>query len=286
MKKFIVFIIYTIIVLLIGRSLTFLPKIGFISNTKKDTEAVKKDIKQMLDKIPGSYGVYYASLTTDISFGINEKQVFTAGSVNKAPIIATLYNFAKNGKIDLDENITLRKKDIQDYGTGSLRYAEPGRVYSLKTLAKIALQQSDNTAAYLIAIRIGEDTIQKTINDWGLTQTDMANNKTSPYDMYLLFAKIYKNEITTPALTKELLGFFTNTDFEDRIPLSLPKDIAVYHKTGDTVGGIHDIGIIEMKEKAFYLGIMTADIGNKEDETKQYIGIIAKKVFGFDLENQ
>ncbi|MDO8461154.1 MAG: serine hydrolase [bacterium] len=285
MRKFIFIIIYTIVLLLVGRSLIFLPKIGFITSPQKETEAVKKDIKKVTDAAPGSYGIYYASLVDDNSFGINEKQVFTGGSVNKIPIIAVLYHLADKNKINLDEVITLKKEDIQDYGTGSLRYQKPGATYSFKTLTKLSLQQSDNTAAHIISTKIGTDVVQKTINDWGLSQTDMINNKTSPYDMYLLFTKIYKGEVTNEALTKELLGFLTDSDFEDRIPINLPKDVKVYHKTGDTLGGVHDLGIIENKGKAFYLGVMTTDIGNNENETKQYIGVIAKKIFNLSQEN-
>ncbi len=139
MRKFIFIIIYTIILLLVGRSLIFLPKIGFITNPQKETEAVKKDIEKVTDEAPGSYGIYYASLIDDNNFGINEKQVFTGGSVNKVPIIAVMYYLASKGKINLDEVVTLKKEDIQDYGTGSLRYQKPGTTYSLKTLAKISV---------------------------------------------------------------------------------------------------------------------------------------------------
>lgn len=285
MKKFIAIIIYTIVILLVGRSLIFLPKIGLITNPQKETETVKKDIKKITDEAPGSYGIYYTSLANDNSFGINEKQIFTGGSVNKVPIIAVLYHLADKGKVNLDKVVTLKKEDIQDYGTGSLRYQKPGTTYSLKTLAKLSLRQSDNTAAHIISTKIGTEIVQKTINNWGLSQTNMVNNKTSPYDMYLLFAKIYKGGVTNEALTKELLGFLTESDFEDRIPINLPKDVKVYHKTGDTLGGVHDLGIIESYGKAFYLGVMTTDIGSNENETKQYIGIIAKKIFNFFQDN-
>lgn len=285
MRKLLFIVIYTIVILLVGRSLIFLPKIGFITNPQKETEAIKKDIKKIIDEAPGEYGIYYASLVDENNFGINEKQIFTGGSVNKVAIIAVLYHLANKEKVNLEEVITLKKEDIQDYGTGSLRYQKPGATYSLKTLAKLSLRQSDNTAAHIISTKIGPDIVQKTINEWGLSQTNMVNNKTSAYDMYLLFAKIYKGEVTNQALTKELLGFLTESDFEDRIPINLPRDVKVYHKTGDILSGVHDLGIIEDKGKAFYLGIMTTDIGNNENETKQYIGIIAQKIFNFFQDN-
>lgn len=286
MRKVFTFIAYTIVLLFIGRNLTFLPKINPLTNPQKETAEVEKDIKKMIHQLKGNYSLYYASLINDTHFGINEKQTFIGASVNKVPLVTTLYALASKGKINLEESITLTKDDIQDYGTGKLRYEKPGSTYSLKTLAQLSLQQSDNTAAHIIATRIGMDVVQKMVNEWGLSQTNMANNKTSPYDMYLIFRKIYNGEIANPSLTKELLEFFTDSDFEDRLPVYLPKGALVYHKTGDTIGGLHDVGIIENNGKAFYLGVMTSDIADKENETKQLIGIIAKKVFGFTQELQ
>jgi len=281
-------ILYSFCILLIGRNLTFLPRIQTLQNISSNSDSLKEKIQEITKKEKGSFSIYFEDLTKKSEvkpFGINEQQLHTAASVNKVPIIAVLYNEAGKGKINLDDKVVLQENDIQDYGTGSLRYSEPGDVYSLKTLARLALQQSDNTAAKVLAQKIGQGTIQKTIAGWGLTQTHMENNKTSTLDMGLLLKKIYRGEVTSPALTKELLGFMTNTDFEDRLPNSLPKDTVVYHKTGDSVGGVHDVGIIKRGDHLFYVGVLTSDIGDKEQETKELIGLIAKEILSF-LENR
>lgn len=110
----------------------------------------------------------------------------------------------------------------------------------------------------------------------------MANNKTSLFDTYALFKKIYKGEITTPSLTHELLDFLKDTDIEDRIPKLLPKSAIVYHKTGDAVGSIHDVGIVKLDNTMFFVGVMTTDIGD-EAETKNTIAKIAKIIFDFEI---
>lgn len=284
MKRILLFIIYVTIALLVGRQLTFLPEFDF-SDKKHPTDSLKKETKEIIARQRGSYSVYYVNLNTGNGFGINENQIYTAASVNKVPIIATLYYLAGKGKIDLNEKIAIQENDIQDYGTGILRYEKPGSIYSLKTLAKLSLEKSDNTAAHIIAGKIGMDNIQKTINTWGLTQTNMANNTTSLSDMYILFNKIYKNKITNSSLSKEMLDFLKDTDFEDRLSALLPDNVSVYHKTGDAVGGIHDIGIIEKNNISFFVGILTSDIGNTENETKKSIAEIAQKIYNFELES-
>lgn len=270
------FIIFTALILLIGRNLTFLPHFSLFSSPVRQADAMTKSVKDILAKKPGNYAIYFVDLQTDQSVAINNHEVFTAASVNKLPIIMTLYHLAAEQKINLSDQVTIQADDMQDYGTGIIRYQQPGVIYSLKTLAKLTLQNSDNTAAHVLANRIGMDEIQSYINGLGLTQTSMVDNQTSLADMYLLLKTFYNRRVTTPALTLELLDFMANTDTEDRIPADLPKNITVYHKTGDGVGGIHDVGIIKDGKHVYFLGIFTSDIGDHVAETKATMAEIAK----------
>jgi beta-lactamase class A len=277
MRKLTTVIIFSFILLLAGRNLSFLP--DFSEEHIPDATDVKHKIEKVIAGKKGNYGITYLDLTTGKTFGINDTMMMTAASVNKVPIVAVFYYLENHGKIDFNDQITLQERDIQDYGTGSLRYQKPGTTYSLKTLIKLTLQQSDNTAAHILSDKIGTDTIQQMITSWGLTQTDMGNNQTSSSDMAILFKKIYNNEVTTPGKTKEMLSFMTDTDIEDRLPALLPTSTRVEHKTGDGVGFLHDVGIIVKDNHVFFLGVLTSDIGSDETATKQTIGSIAKTVF-------
>lgn len=285
MRKLFTIVVYTLLILIIGRNITFLPKIPSIRSLSSNTGTLQKEFETTIKNQKGVYGVYFVDIQNPQNVheevGIAQDQVFTAASVNKVAIVAVLYNLAKYGKIDLDQRIVIQEDDLQDYGTGSIRYQQAGTVYSLKSLARLALNESDNTAAKLISQKIGQDVIQEKINEWGLTQTNMINNKTSLEDTFILFSKIYNNEITTPSLTKELLGFMRDTDFEDRIPLYLPQDVTVFHKTGDTIGGIHDVGIVKRGEEIYFFGVLTQDVGERELETKKIIGELSKKVYDY-----
>lgn len=257
------------------------PAINLPFVKKKNPEDLKKIVSQIADKEWNNYSVYVSSLNSDFTLDIDGKTIYTAASINKLPIAAALYYLAQKGDVDLDEVITLQKKDIQDYGTGSIRYDEPGTAYSVKTLAKLMLSQSDNTAAYILANHIiGLNKIQQLINSWGLEQTDMVNNKTSNLDMYKLMLKIYKEEVTNHAFTLELLSFLSNTDFEDRIPTLLPKNVTVYHKTGNEIGVIHDVGIVVNPKIQYYIGILTSDVTDEESAVKT-IESISKTVYDY-----
>lgn len=269
--------VFAVFFIMLGRHLTFIPTINLSMKTQE--EDLQTEIKELIKDKKGFYSIYYKDLNSDKAIGIDENQINTGASVNKVPIIAALYLLAKEGRIDLDDRVTIQKDDVQDYGTGSIRYQEMPQTYSLRNLAKLALKESDNTAAHVIEIRIGEDNVQKLVDSWGMSQTNMIENKTTAYDMSLIFEKIYKGEIADSANTKELLEFMSGTDFEDRIPRDLPSSAKVYHKTGDEEGYVHDVGLVKTDKGIYYLGVLTSDVGGQENQTKDTIAQISKKIF-------
>ena len=270
-------IVYSIILLFLGRNLSFIPQINLTSQKENTADLRKNVLAKFLKGEKGSYSIYYKDLKTGEEFGIDENKVLTGASLNKLPIVAYMYSQAANGKINLEDQIVVQEDDIQDYGTGSLRYQDPGTAYSLKTLAKLSLEQSDNTAAHVLGIKLDLNNVQKYMRSLGLISTNMDNNKTSAKDMGKLLELIYNENVTSKALTHELLDFMEDTDIEDRLPRDLPKNVIVYHKTGDAVGMIHDVGIIE-GGNPFVLAILTSDISD-EEHTKQTIGKIAKFIY-------
>lgn len=256
------------------------------AHTKDNTSEPSHDellnqIKSLIADKHGLYSVYIYDIQKQEGFGINETTIFRAASVNKIPVLAVLYYLAQRGEIDLDTRITLQASDIQDFGTGILRYQGLGNSYSLKTLANLLIQKSDNTANYVLGEKvIGYEKIQELLNDWGMTQTNMRNNKTSNQDMAQLMVKMYQGNITNPASTQEMMGLFVDTDFENRLPQKLPDDIKVYHKIGNEDGNIHDVGIVALENTSYYIGVLTNDITSVE-EAENTIADISLKVYEY-----
>ncbi len=279
MRKTFIFLFYSFFLLILGRNLLFIPVVSIGGTTKaKDTEAIRQDVVDLLKDKKGEFNVCYTDLITEDSFGIHPDTVLTGASMNKLPVVGYLYFLAGKKEIDLQETVVIQKSDIQDYGTGVIRYEEPGKTYTLQYLAQLALQKSDNTAAHVLNIRLGEDNIQAFAFNLGMSATNMVENDTSCRDIQTFFKKLFANKIAPEALTKEMMGYMENTDFEDRLPRFLPRNLHVYHKTGDGVNFIHDGGIISNGNTPFIL-IVTSSNLTDEEEAKVTIGKIAEKIF-------
>ena len=277
-KNFLILVfVYSLILLFIGRQLTFLPQIQLGAERLKTSDLRKNVLEKFLKEEKGSYSIYYKDLNTGEEFGIDENKVQTGASLNKLPIVAFLYSEAGKGKQDLEDQIVVQKADIQDYGTGSIRYKGAGKSYSLKTLTKLALEQSDNTAAYVLALRLGRDKIQEYARSMGLVATNMENNQTSAKDMGIILDAIWSGKVTNTALKLELMDFMRNTDFEDRLARNI-KNAKIYHKAADGTGFVHDVGIIEDGKRIFILSVLASEVTNVE-KTKETIGKMASFIY-------
>lgn len=276
MKKALLLLVYALFFMVLGRSLSFIPTVSF-SNKEDSALQIKEKVDKFLRENKGKYSVYYKDLEADEGFGVNEHVQMTGASLNKLVIVAYLYEQAGKGKISLEDKVAVQKKDIQDYGTGSVRYNGEGKTYSLRTLAELSLKESDNTAAHLLEIRLGENNVQAFAQKIGMKATDMKNNKTTAQDMAQILELIWENKVTTQALSREMLDYMKDTLFEDRLARFMPKG-KVFHKTGDAVNMVHDVGIILQNNGAFILSILTYDVTD-EQKTKESIGKIAKIIY-------
>lgn len=279
MRKFAIFLFYSFFLVILGRNLTFIPQIELDQNVQaKSPEEMRKELVPFIKKQEGEFSVYYKDLKTEETFGINENAVVTGASMNKLMIVGYLYNLASKGKINLQDKIVIQEEDIQDYGTGTLRYQKAGEAYTLAYLTKLTLNLSDNTAAHVLTIKLGEDNIQYFATQQGFIATNMVNNDTSSRDIGKFYEFLYQNKITNPGLTQELLGYMQDTEFEDRLSKYLPKNVHKYHKTGDAVTFVHDGGIIEDKKGPYILVVMTSNLKD-EEKTKDTIGQISKMIY-------
>lgn len=241
-------------------------------------EELLTSIKAEVTALKGTYGLYVKELENGREFGFNSDEEFTAASVNKLPVILYFYKQVEEGKLSLDEEYTLEQEDIQDYGTGTMRYEEPGKVYSYGDLARLAIKKSDNTANFVLTKIIGRKNIQAWLEELGFKKTSLEKNTTTPKETTQFLEMLYNEEIVEEKYQEEILDLLTKTDFEDRLPKLLPEDVRVAHKIGNETGIVNDCGIV-FASSPYVICILTKDV--RESEAKEALPRISKMVWEF-----
>ena len=235
-------------------------------------------VKEATTNLQGSYGFYVYRLEDSLNYGWHEEEVYPAASLIKLPVILALFQKAEAGEIDLESKYSLKEQDKRG-GAGIIQAAPAGTVYTYRKLAELMGQQSDNTALNVIRQILGDQKIQATINDLEMRKTSLKKNETTPEDIGLFFERLYQGEILTEKHQEEILGFLTDTAFEERIPVGVPEGVRVAHKIGTDARTFSDAGII-FAQKPFILVIMSKDA--QEAEALEVLPKITKVVWEFE----
>jgi beta-lactamase class A len=243
-----------------------------------DVKALKSELTSYIKKFSGEYGIYYYNLVDGTEFGINDTDSYIGASTTKVPLNLYLFKKIAEGKVNPKATITYQKGDYEG-GTGVIAYnGKFGNKYTIEYLSKQSIETSDNVATNMLYRYLGMTNIKDFMKQLGGTVVAYNQNITCPRDLGLYMRNVYKFYKENPVLGDQLMDYFFNTIYNDRIPKLLPEDVDVAHKIGNQVGAIHDVGIV-FADKPYILAVMSKNI----NETQAYgvIANISKKIYDF-----
>lgn len=230
----------------------------------------------------GNFTVAAKDITTGETYEFGNDKTYDAASTMKLLFASYLYNQASEGTIDLDQTITIPAGQVQHYGTGIIQNSPGPYRYTYRELAGLMMEKSDNTAAYVLAEKLGKEDLQLFAQSLGMSHTSVEKNTTSAKDMLKVVEAIQKGTFASPEMTSELRGILDDSDFEDRLPAKLPDGAKVYHKTGDAFGGgLHDVGFVEYKGHTYAVSIFTDQQGGDQTDTKERMADASRDIFAY-----
>jgi len=226
------------------------------------TRNLRSELERVAERYPASYGVIVADSSSGKTIEMNLDQPFLAASLTKLPVLLTLYRAAARGEVDLDSEITMLTSDVQAYGTGVLYRRPVGTTMTLRECAELMIQESDNTAWVMLNRYLRRSNVETELYAMGARSTEhWIPNTTTPHDVLLMLEKVADPSYTSPELSAEMLGFMTNTPFEDRLPRPLPEETRVAHKIGSCADTFSDAGLVFPEgsrnvEDAYYIVVI------------------------------
>ena len=235
--------------------------------TTEKTDLLRGELEQIAQAYPATYGVVVLDPSSGERVAIDADQRFLAASLNKLPVLMTLYRAAASGEVDLDDEISMQSSDVQAYGTGVLYTYPVGHTMTLRECAGYLIKESDNTAWKMLDRYLGRDYIRAELDRVGARSTEYwIPNITTPDDVLLMLQKIADPSYTTPDLSVEMLDLMANTSFEDRLPQPLPEGTRVSHKIGYFGATFADAAIIFPEgardaKDAYFMVVMASETG-------------------------
>ncbi|MCL4509012.1 MAG: class A beta-lactamase-related serine hydrolase [Chloroflexi bacterium] len=249
-----------------------------------DTAGLKQALEALLATTSGTYQVSVVDLTTGQELDIGSDEPTDAASVNKMEIMAAVFHEAELGHLSLQDRVTITASDMQNYGTGVIRYQPAGAAYSIQDLVKLMIEQSDNTASYVLAQRLGVANIDALIRQWGLKVTDVGPDVSTARDAARFLTLLYRRKLATESDTAKMLDYLAHTQWNSRIPAGVPSSIVVAHKIGNQVNVENDAGIVLLPQRPYVLTIFSSGVpGDAADPVEQQI---SRTVYTFEQRAQ
>lgn len=213
------------------------------------------------------------------------QESFPAASVIKAGIMACLLRDVAEGRYQLTDRIALSSEEMVG-GAGVLYEMEP-RSYTLAELCTLMMVVSDNTASNACLRQVEMSRLhdffqsrgyQAKIQRYFMQPVEGGrDNAMTAESAALMLADLYGGKGLNPELTEFAKGCLRRQQYREKIPLMLPENVIVGHKTGELEGVRHDAAVIEVEEP-YLLVILTAD-GGEPWEVDREMALLSKRVY-------
>lgn len=129
---------------------------------------LQQQIEQYINEIDATFGISIKHLKTKEEVHIEGNRLFQMASVVKVPILATLFDLAERGEIDLNERIPMLEEDHVP-GSGVFKAMDSGIQPTIKDLATMMIIVSDNQATdKLLSLVGGAAAVEEKMKSIGL----------------------------------------------------------------------------------------------------------------------
>jgi beta-lactamase class A len=240
----------------------------------------ERRVQDITARLDGVAGYVFVDLTSGERIAHLERETFPTASTIKLAIVYELFKQASEGRVKLDETLTLdRSKAVG--GAGVL--VEMGTpTLSIRDYAVLMVTLSDNTATNVLIDRLGMEAITKRMQGLGLAATKLRRhmmdseaarrgdeNVSTPDDLARLLQAM-------PAEGIELL----KKPKESRLRRALPAGVGTADKPGELDGVRVDAGIVYVKNRPFVFCVMTTFLKD-EAEGERAIEEIARAAYEY-----
>jgi len=247
---------------------------------QKKSQEVIFAFRQKTNDLTGVYGLYVVDLTTGFGYGVNEDEEFEPASLNKLPVMAGIYLEEEKGSLSLEAKYKLKNGDKVG-GAGSLYSKPAGYEITYRDLIRLMGKQSDNTAFNILKNTLDAETIESTLDKIGMESTSLTENKTAPKDIGRFFEELWNGNVLKDDHKEELLGYLTDTLYEEWIAAGVPDNVRVAHKFGREINVVNDAGIV-YGQRPFVIVLLSKGI--VEREADKILPELARVIY--DIENR
>ncbi len=272
-------------------------------------DLLRSNIIEQIHDIDGDIALAFLDLSNhnEITL-INADESFHAASTMKVPVMIELYKQAAQQKINLNDSILLKNefKSIVDNSSYSMDisddsddiiYNSIGNKVKIYDLLYSMITVSSNLATNVLIELVNAKTVTANMRELGAENIDVLrgvedikayelglSNSTTAKDLMIIMKAIATYKAGSKEDCEQMLTILKAQKFNDIIPLYLPKDVNVAHKTGSITGVHHDAGIIYLPNGRSYVLVLLSKNLKDFDKGTEQLAKISKIIYNYVME--
>lgn len=254
--------------------------------TLSSSLGLSQAVQQALIGTTGTYGIVVKNLQTGESYAFNDHHVFESGSLYKLWIMALGYDQIQVG--DLDENKVLSdsvedlNKDF-DIDPSEAELTDGTITLTVDQALNQMITISHNYAAMLLTRQEKLSNVAVFLQQNGFNESSVGTSDglptTTAADIAAFYEKLYQGKLANQKYTNAMLDLLKNQQLNEKIPLYLPTDTVIAHKTGELDSFSHDAGIVYTPRGNYIIAVLT-DTDNPSAAVER-IAEVSKAVYNY-----
>lgn len=210
---------------------------------------------------------------------INAQKLYPAASIIKLPILVRMFKSIEANQFTIYDEMTFTEP-YRSSGSGSMQFSQAGKNYSMDYLAKIMIQDSDNTSTNMIMSKMGgmED-VNAGLRDWGISTTYVrtwlpdlkGTNKTTAADIAKILYNLDNPGFLNVNSREYIIDYMSHVKNNRLIQAGLGEGALFIHKTGDIGTMLGDAGIVFAPNGKRYIVVILAERPYNSSQGKDFI---------------
>ena len=210
---------------------------------------------------------------------INANEIYPAASIIKLPVLVRLFKSIEANQLTIYDEMKMTEP-YRSSGSGSLQFSQANRSYTMDYLAKIMIQESDNTSTNMIMSKLGGmDDINIGLRDWGISKTYVrtwlpdlgGTNKTTAADIAKILYNLDNPGFLNINSREYIVDYMSHVKNDRLIQAGLGEGALFIHKTGDIGTMLGDAGVVFAPNGKKYIVVILAKRPHNSYQGKEFI---------------
>ncbi len=243
--------------------LTWLPLLIFAVKPELSMQKLSREMDRTCHLFHGKIGYFVKNLSTGETIGLNADTQFPSASTIKTVIMIEVANQIKEGKFMWTDQIRIPEKKLRNLSMWA-GHLEEGTSVNIDGLTNLMMNVSDNTAAVMLADRVGVENIENRMMRWGLKDTACTIHEpptntrlrtlqkkfanmgvTTPAEMGAVLERLYRGTaVQNRAASERMLRIMSHQYWDDFFASQIPYSTIICSKVGALERSRSDTAIV------------------------------------------